>query len=148
MVDKHIIQSIRSQDHNAADIKLAVAALMIEVVKADHKIDRQEMTEVIDTLRNDFELDGAAVGRLLELGGDVGNHVIRIESLTTRIREHWSDVERLQLIRNLWLIAAADNQIDVREITVIEQVSLLLEVDEELAANVRRQAEQGINQQG
>lgn len=144
MAEEKFIQTSENGDHKSANIQLAVAALMIEVVKADHRIDRLEVAEVINTLRDNFELDANAVGRLLELGGDVGNHILRLESLTTRIRELWGHHERLQLLRDLWTIAGADKQIDVREVTLIEKVSLLLDVDESLAAKARSQAEQAI----
>ncbi len=142
MVEQELITANEKQRHNAADIQLAVATLMMEVVRADHHIDRLEVAEVIETLRNNFNLDGNAVGRLLELAGDVGNFVLRLETLTKRICELWNHDERLELLKKLWSIAAADQDIDVREVTLIEQVSLLLEIDENKSLEVRRLIEQ------
>lgn len=146
MAKQEFIQANKNDIRYAADIQLAVAALMMEVVKADHRIDRLEVAEVIDTLRNNFNLDGPAVGHLLELAGDVGSYIVRLESLTIRIREQWNHDERLQLLMKLWAIATADKQIDSREALLIEKVSLLLDIDETSALRVRRQAERGLTE--
>ena len=144
MAEQEFIPASKSDANNAADIQLAVAALMLEVVKADHRIDRLEVAEMIDTLRDKFQLDAQAVGHLLELAGDVGNYLVRLDSLTARIRQQWNHNERLQLLKKLWEIAAADQQIDVREVTLIEQVSLLLDIDEVSSLQARHQVEQGL----
>ena len=144
MAEQEFIPADKSDTGNTADIQLAVAALMLQVVKADHRIDRLEVAEMIETLRDKFQLDGQAVGHLLELAGDVGNYLVHLESLTTRVRDQWNHNERLQLLTKLWGIAAADQQIDIREVTLIEKISLLLGIDEALSLQVRHQAEQAL----
>ena len=147
MAKQEFIPASKSDTSNAADIQLAVAALMLEVVKADHRIDRLEVAEMIDTLRDKFQLDAQAVGHLLELAGDVGNYLVHLESLTTRIRDQWDHNQRIQVLMKLWGIAAADQQIDVREVTLIEKMSLLLGIDEASSLQVRHQAEQALNEE-
>ena len=125
-----------------SSIQLAAAILMFEVVKADGVVDRMEMAEMIELLQKNFNLSGEDVGTLLEMAGDVSNESSRLDPFTLKIRQNWNADERLQLLKDFWIIAIADRDIDEREIALIEKIADLLDLDDDKIATARLHAEQ------
>lgn len=128
-------------NRSVIDIQLASAILLFEVVKADGRVDRLEVSKVIDILRNRFALDGEQIGRLLEMVSDKGNEGLHLESFTKKIREHWKQDERLKLLKDFWRIATADQDIDDREATLIKKIAKLLNLNEGEITKAREHAE-------
>jgi len=129
-------------DRSVIDIQLAAAILLFEVVKADGRVDRLEVSKVIDILRNKFALDGEQIGRLLEMVSDKGNEGLHLESFTKKIREHWNQDERLKLLKDFWRIATADQDIDDKETDLIYKIAKLLNLNEDEITKAREHAEQ------
>ena len=124
------------------DIQLASAILLFEVVKADGRIDRLEVGKVIDILREKFALGGDEIGRLLEMVSDKGNETLHLESFTKKIREYWQQDERLKLLKDFWVIASADQDIDERETDLIYKIAKLLNLNDDEINKAREHAEQ------
>ena len=125
-----------------SSIQLAAAILMFEVVKADGRVDRMEMAEMIELLQKNFTLSGEDVGTLLEMAGDMANEASRLEPFTLKIRQNWNAEERLQLLKDFWIIAIADRDIDDREIELIQSIADKLDLAEDDIALARSNAEQ------
>lgn len=139
LFDSRLSNSVDSADSGTADIQLATAILMFEVVKADLKIDRSEMAELMEILRQQFKLDDRGLGRILELAGDAS---MNLESVTTIIREEWNSEQRLKLLKYFWVIAVADEDIDERETALIDRIAQLLELNSDDITAAKNQAEQ------
>jgi uncharacterized tellurite resistance protein B-like protein len=134
--------STNDQDSlSAINIQLASAILLFEVVKADGRVDRLEMSQLIDILRKKFAIDGNETGRLLEMVSDKGNEGLHLDSFTKKIREHWNRDERLKLLKDFWVIATADKDIDDRETDLIYKIAKLLNLNEEELIAARDHAE-------
>lgn len=126
---------------SVVDIQLAAAILLFEVVKADGRVDRLEVSKVIEILRNKFTLDGDEIGRLLEMVSDKGNEGLHLDSFTKKIREHWKQAERLKLLKDFWVIATADQDIDDRETELINKIAKLLNLNDDEITKAREHAE-------
>ena len=124
------------------DIQLAAAILMFEVVKSDGHVNRLEMAEVMDVLRTQFSLEGEAIGQLLEVAGDLGNHLIGLDAFTDRLRNNWGVDELRRLLKDFWVIAVADRVIDKREVQLIEEIAKSLGLTAQDISNARQHAQQ------
>ena len=124
------------------DIQLAAAILMFEVVKSDGHVNRLEMAEVMDVLRTQFSLDGEAIGHLLEVAGDLGNHLIGLDAFTHKLRDNWGVDELRRLLKDFWVIAVADRIIDERETQLIEKTATSLGLTAHDISNARQHAQQ------
>ena len=125
-----------------SSIQLAAAILMFEVVKADGHVDRMEMAEMIEILRNHFELTGDEIGTLLEMAGDAGNEDLHLESFGLKIRQSWTADERLQLLKDFWIIAISDRDLDERESDLIQRIADMLELNDKQIELARENAKQ------
>jgi len=125
-----------------SDIQLAAAILMFEVIMSDGHVDRMEMAELVDILRRQFDLDGEEIGHILESVRNVGGEQLDLSSFALKLRNQWSQDERLRLLNNLWVIALADQIIDDRERKLIEEIALILDLSETDIQRAQQIAEQ------
>ena len=123
------------------DLQLATTVLLFEVVKSDGHIDRNEVARVIEILRERFSLHADQVGRLLELVSDDGAQSPTLHDFTDKIRAHWGNNKRLELLENFWVIAIADKIIDHRETELIERIANLLNLNDTDITAARQKAQ-------
>jgi len=125
-----------------SSIQLTAAILMFEVIKADGQVNRLEVAEMIEILRNNFDLTGNEIGTLFEMAGDAGNEKLNLESFASKIRHNWSAEERLQLLKDFWIIAIADRDLDQRESDLIQRIADMLDLNNKQIELARMNAEQ------
>lgn len=104
-----------------ADIQLAAAILMFEVIMSDGHVDRMEISELVEILRKKFGLGGEEIGEILEQVRTVSGEKLELEPFTMKLRQYWDDEQRLHLLNDLWIIALADQAIDDRERIMIDK---------------------------
>tara|TARA_R110001606_G_scaffold387531_1_gene552254 strand:- start:495 stop:944 length:450 start_codon:yes stop_codon:yes gene_type:complete len=103
----------------------AVAALLMEVMLADHKIDEQEERQVKRFLREVSDL-GEDIDILYDdarTGVDQANDLYQF---TKVINEVASLEQKMLLLKGLWRVALADGDIDSHEDHRIRRISELL----------------------
>ena len=142
LIQLHPIAGEQAAALSQQDIQLAAAILMFEVVKSDGHVNRLEMAEVMDVLRTQFSLDGEAIGHLLEVAGDLGNHLIGLDAFTHKLRDNWGADELRRLLKDFWVIAVADRVIDKRETQLIEKIAKSLGLATQDISNARQHAQQ------
>jgi len=125
-------------------IQLAAAVLMFEVIKADGDIDKMEVAEMVDILRTNFALRSDEIRSLLKSARNATDEELNIESFTKRICDSWGARERTRLLKDFWVIALADNQLDPYECETIDKIAHLLKLDEDEITRARYHAEQKI----
>ena len=112
----------------ATRLELAGAALLFEVIKADHEMDDREFASIAEVLRADSARNAADVEELIELARRESGAATSLYEFTSLINEHCSYEEKCVLIRNMWRIAYADSQISKYEDHLIRKVSDLIYV--------------------
>jgi len=133
----------QSDNHvSSVNIQLAAAILMFEVIKADGDVDKMEVAEMVDILRTQFALESSEIIDLLENVHSSTKQTIELETFTQKLCKHWDKPERVRLLKDFWVIALADNQIDAGERDLIDRIAGLLELAGEEITRARYHAEQ------
>ncbi len=112
--------------NTAQDINRMVAALLLEVARADDHIDESEMALFEKTLGKLTQLPEEDVKNIIH---ETSRNVENAESLhkfTRHINEQYSLDQKKELLLNLWHMAFADGQIDQYEEHIIRRIADLI----------------------
>lgn len=125
--------------------RLAVAALLVEVLRADYDVGREERQQVV-----------ASTSRLLGLGeeesqalvAEAERHIDKSHDLyqfTSQVNRACGEAEKLQLLEALWRVAHADATVHKYEEHLIRRVADLLHMPHStfIRAKLRASAESG-----
>jgi uncharacterized tellurite resistance protein B-like protein len=113
---------------DAESLNLAVAALLVEVLRADYAVAAEERAQVVRSLGSVLGLDAAAGAALLERAERHIDESHDLFQFTSRINQSCSDVEKERLVEQLWRVARADATIHKYEEHIIRRVADLLHV--------------------
>jgi uncharacterized tellurite resistance protein B-like protein len=118
---------------------LAVAALLVEVLRADYDTSFEERRQVIDSIRVLLGLDSAACDALLTDAESGVDRAHDLHQFTSRLNESFSHAEKRALLEQLWRVARADGIVHKYEEHLIRRVADLLHVShrEFIAAKLR-----------
>lgn len=103
-------------------MNLISGALMVEVMAADHDFNSEEELKLKEILLNRFEIPEHEIKKISEQMKKRADDATSLYEYTSLINENFNREEKLDLIRNLWAIAFADNILDRYEDSVIRRV--------------------------
>lgn len=128
-------------------LRLAAAVLLVEVMRADAKVDPAERGAVLAALRSRFALAEDQLAALLELAEAQSKHANDYFHFTSRINDNFSQPEKIALVQAMWDVAYADGLLDANENHVISKVAELLHVThgEYIAAKMRAKEAAGLS---
>ena len=107
-------------------LRLAVAALLVEVLRADYDVGHEERQLVVASASR---LLGLAVEESEALVAEAERHIDKSHDLyqfTSQINRVYGEVEKLQLLEALWRVAHADATVHKYEEHLIRRVADLL----------------------
>ena len=110
----------------ALDPALAAAALMFEVVWADHEISQAELVTAKALLKQMFAVEEDAVMSIVLDAEERLRESVGVHAYTTFLNESLSEEEKFSVVTALWQIALAEDGIDVMEEHSIRKTSDLL----------------------
>ena len=110
----------------ALDPALAAAALMFEVVWADHEISQAELVTAKVLLKQMFAVEEDAVMSIVLDAEKKLKESVGVHAYTTFLNESLSEEEKFSVVTALWQIALAEDGIDVMEEHSIRKTSDLL----------------------
>ncbi len=113
------------------DLKTAVAALLIEVMRADNELQDDEQQALNNTLKKYFSLSDEEVLELVEGASKNLDEAIDYFQFSKQINAQCSAEQRIDIIELLWRLAYADGELDKHEELVIRRVASLLYVTHE-----------------
>ncbi|MFT5135154.1 MAG: DnaJ like chaperone protein [Arenicella sp.] len=131
LIEPRLFKTEQTAGLTEADIQLAAAILMFEIIVSDGHVDRMEIAEMVDILRKQFGLDGEQIGAILVQVRAVSGERLELEPFCLKLRQYWDDDQRLLLLNNLWIIALADRVLDDRERSIIDQFAKSLNLSNE-----------------
>jgi len=126
--DKVITNSNQNNADNEHAIRLAMASLMIEVAESDYHDAPEERESVLTIVRDSFDLTDSETTEIVELARQEHADSIDYFQFTSLINQHYSAVQRIELIEKLWQIAFADHKLDKHEEHVIRRIADLIHV--------------------
>ena len=103
-------------------MNLISGALMVEVMAADHDFNSQEELKLKEILLNRFGIPEHEIQKASNQMKKRADDATSLYEYTSLVNENFNPTEKLELIRNLWAIAFADNSLDRYEDSVIRRV--------------------------
>ncbi len=122
---------------------LAVAALLVEVLRADYDVCGPERRQVLDSIRGILGLDPGQCETLLELAEQRVDEAHDLHQFTSEVNRAFSAEEKVGLVEQLWRVAQADATVHKYEEHLIRRISDLLHVPHRqfIAAKLRGAAQ-------
>lgn len=127
--EQHIVISEESDEPMLEhQLQLASAALMIEVLYADHSFGTRELETLREVLQEHFELGPQDADRLIQLADEERIEATDYYQFTSLINECYTQPQKRELITRLWQMAYADNSIHKFEEHLVRRLADLLHV--------------------
>ncbi len=127
-------------EREAHDLPTAVAALMIEVMMQDGRLDAEEERVIHHLLGKRFALDDAAIRDLVARARAQTDRAHDLFQFTARIIRGYPVAERADVIRELWRVAMADGRADAYEEQLIRRIAELIGVEHRAFIEAKIQA--------
>jgi uncharacterized tellurite resistance protein B-like protein len=105
---------------------LAVAALLLEVARADHAVDAAERRTVIAAIARLCKLEDEDLDTLVATAAEAVEEAVSFYDFTATINARLSVAQKLELLETLWRVAQADGRIDHYEEYYIRKLADLL----------------------
>ena len=109
-------------------LQLASAALMIEVLHADHAIEQAEFDTLISVLQDSFGLSRAEAKNLVRLAEEERRDAHDYYQFTSLINRFYTQKQKRELITRLWQMAYADRTVHKFEEHLVRRLADLLHV--------------------
>ena len=107
-------------------IKMASAALMVEVMVSDGQLEREEQEGIKTLLTTTFDLSLAECEELFSLAQNEVKDSTSLYEFTGQVNLHFSADDKFELIKHMWHVAFIDNELDKYEESLIRQVADLI----------------------
>jgi uncharacterized tellurite resistance protein B-like protein len=115
-------------DNSEEGIRLAVAALLLEIAESDFSRAAEEKQMILNIVRENFDLPDEQAEALFALAEAEHADSTDYFQFTRLINQHYSAEDKVNLIEGLWRVAFADQVLDRHEEHVIRRLSELLHV--------------------
>ena len=109
-----------------ARLRLAAAALMVEVMRADFDAAEEEKEAVLAGVRRHLGLSEEQTGELVELAESETEGTVCLYEFTRLIHESFDDARKGRLVEELWRVAFADRVLEAQEEFLIRKIARLL----------------------
>ena len=152
---KSVFVAIQKQFADTADdqdaghenaLRLATAALLVEMGRADHYGDGDDAALIIELLRENFVMESEDVGALYEFATEKADQVVSLYELTSLLHRSLNDEERGRLLEMMWRVAYADKRLDPLEDSLVRKVADLLYVRNTSLMKIRDRVLSNIDQ--
>lgn len=107
-------------------LRLATAALLVEMTRQDETIHEAERAAVADALRHRFELSANEVDELYALAEAEVKEAIDYYQFTSILKDNFSPAQKEKVVELLWQVAGADGHIDKYEEHMVRRIAELL----------------------
>ena len=107
-------------------VSLAVAALMVEVMRMDDKLEDAEHSAIMVAIEQRFDLSEDEIHALIEQAKQEVDKALDMHQFTSVVVKGFSTEERINILTELWSVAWADGHIDPYEEQLIRRIADLL----------------------
>lgn len=121
-------------------IRLATAALLVEVMLTDGTMSAAETARIPELLKQRFGLAPQEAEELVELARQEVAEATSLYQFTALVNQHFSAEDKYALVHNLWQVAYADAVLDKYEESLIRHVAELVHLPHSRYIHARNQA--------
>jgi len=132
-------QSADREDHA---LKVATAALLLEMARADFDVKDEELRAVAKSIQSMFKLDDSETQALVKLAEQESAQATCYYEFTSLINKGFDLQKKIKIVELMWQVAYADKHLEKYEEALIRKLTDLLYVPHEqyIAAKHRVQA--------
>jgi uncharacterized tellurite resistance protein B-like protein len=134
------VKSGADSPEDEQDIALAVAALMVEVMLMDGRLDPAEHNAISNMLQQRFDLAEHEIEELIVRATKAADKAHDLFQFTSRIIKAYPINQRSDIIRELWHVAMADGHVDAYEEQLIRRIAELIGVHHQHFIDAKIQA--------
>jgi uncharacterized tellurite resistance protein B-like protein len=118
-------EEIKTESHKP---ELAAAALLVEIMNADHDLSPAESESIKNILFDTLFITADVADKLLETAKKEVHEATDLFQFTGVINTSYRYEEKVSLIESLWKVAYSDNQLDKYEEHMVRRIADLLHV--------------------
>ena len=119
---------VTSAEASDQALKLATAALLIEISRADGVITPEENEMITNAVKATFSLTGEETEEIIRMAEDEVKEAVSFYQFTHLINKGFSYEKKLLLIEMLWRVVFADSEMEKHEEYFVRKVADLLHV--------------------
>jgi len=109
-------------------VRIATAALIVEMMRIDDSVSAAERVVATRVLRERFALDEAETAALLEVAGEQMRDAVGYHDFTSQLNKALTPAQRVKVIEYMWQVAFADGTLDANENHLMRRIGDLLHV--------------------
>ncbi len=121
-------EGVSSIEVNERSLRLATAALLIEVTRADNKTKEEEILMVISALRETFEISKEETTELIHMANEESDGSVSVYQFTHLIDKGFTYDQKSRIIELLWRVVYADNEMEKHEEYTVRKIAGLLHI--------------------
>jgi uncharacterized tellurite resistance protein B-like protein len=121
-------------------LRIAAAALLLEVAHADEEFTAIERDHIEEALGRHFDLEDNEIATLLELAEIARREATDLHQFTAVINERYDEGQRLLLAEILWRVVLADGELSRHESYLMRKLANLLDLRPGFLAEARKRA--------
>ncbi|MCW8928842.1 MAG: TerB family tellurite resistance protein [Gammaproteobacteria bacterium] len=125
LFDMNPVVNSETQEHQ---VRLATAALLVEMMNQDEKVLESEKQAVREALKDNFSITEKEATELCTLAEEEIHNSTDYYQFTKLIAENFSQPQKIQVIELLWRVAYADNHLDSYEEHMVRRIADLIYV--------------------
>ena len=115
-------------DEDAPAPATAAAALLFEVVWADHEVDEEELAETVRQLQTLFAVDAATAAALISDARKLHDRSVGHHAFTRVLNDNLDEATKIELVEAMWRVAGSHEGVNALEEHTIRRVADLLYV--------------------
>ncbi len=122
-------------------LRVATAVLLIEVMRADFKVEPAERERLRELLHTHFDLSVEELDALLEEAEADADRLVSTQHITRLLNQHYDHAMKLRIVEMMWQVVFADGTKDHYEEHLLRQVAELLYISHAEFIQARHKAE-------
>jgi uncharacterized tellurite resistance protein B-like protein len=109
-------------------VRLAAAALLFEIVRADSEMKPEEITVMRAAIQSTFALSAAEAEELIGLAEEASRSAVSLYEFTSLVDKSFSAEQKKRIVELLWLVSFADAEKHALEEHLVRKIAGLLHV--------------------
>jgi uncharacterized tellurite resistance protein B-like protein len=117
---------VKTQEPHHDQLRLATAAVLLDIAYADGDFSPAEGTDVVEYLRRAFNLDTESARDLIAAAGEIRSQTIDHFALTNFIRQNSPAADRIEIVKTMWRVVYSDGRLTEYENYLVRKLADLL----------------------
>ncbi len=125
-------------------IEVAAGVILVEAAMADGECTGEELTHVIETMQQHFDISREYAQEMVELAREEREHAIELWQFTNEINNHFSREDKFRVMEAVWRIIHSDGQLEKHEDYFARKLSYLLRLSHREMIDTKLRAKESL----